>query len=49
LHYTNEKDALAQMRASETNPSALRSLNEAMKATDANIERAKLEEEARGY
>ena len=49
LHYTTEKDALVQMRASETNPNALRWLNEAIKATDANIERAKIEEEARGY
>jgi len=49
LHYTTEKDALVQMRASETNPNALRWINEAIKATDANIERAKIEEEARGY
>jgi hypothetical protein len=49
LHYTTQKDALLQMRASETNPNALRWLNEAIKATDANIERAKIEEEARGY
>jgi hypothetical protein len=49
LHYTTEKDALVQMRASETDPNALRWLNEAIKATDANIERAKIEEEARGY
>ncbi len=49
LHYTIEKDALVQMRASETNPNALRWLNEAIKVTSANIERAKIEEEARGY
>ena len=49
LHYTTEKDALVQMRASETNPNALRWLNEAIKATASNIERAKIEEEARGY
>jgi hypothetical protein len=49
LHYSSEKEALQQMRASETDPNALRWLNEAIKATDANIERAKIEEEARGY
>jgi hypothetical protein len=49
LHYTTEKDALVEMRASETNPNALWWLKEAVKATDANIERAKIEEEARGY
>jgi hypothetical protein len=49
LHYTTEKGALVQMRASETDPNALRWLNEAIRATDANIERAKIEEEARGY
>ena len=49
VHYTTEKDALVQMRASETNPNALRWLNEAIKATASNIERAKIEEEARGY
>ena len=49
LYYTTEKDALVQMRASETSPNALRCLNEAIKATNANIDRAKIEEEARGY
>jgi hypothetical protein len=48
-HYATEKDALMQIRAAETDPNALRWLNEAIKATDANIERAKIEEEARGY
>jgi hypothetical protein len=38
-----------QMRASETDPHALRWLNVAMSATDANIESAKIEEEARSY
>jgi hypothetical protein len=37
------------MRASETNPNALRCLSEAIKATNANIDRAEIEEEARGY
>ena len=49
LHYSTEKNALVQMRASETDPNALRWLNKAISATDANIERAKIEEEARGY
>jgi hypothetical protein len=49
LYYTTEKDALVQMRASETNPNALGCLNEAIKATNAHIDRAKIEEEARGY
>jgi hypothetical protein len=49
LHYAAQKDALMQMRASETDPHAMRWLNVAISATDANIERAKIEEEARGY
>jgi hypothetical protein len=49
LHYLTEKDALMRMRVSETNPNAQRWLDEAIRATDANIEQAKIEEEARGY
>lgn len=49
LHYSTQKDALMQMRASETDPHALRWLNVAISATDANIESAKIEAEARGY
>ena len=49
LHYRTEKDALVQMRTSETNPNALRWLNEAIKSTDVSIEQAKIEEESRGY
>jgi hypothetical protein len=49
LHYLTEKDALVRMRVSETNPNAQRWLDEAIRETDANIERAKIEEEARGY
>jgi len=49
LHFSTEKNALVQIRASETNPNAVRWLNEAISATDANIERAKIEEEARGF
>jgi hypothetical protein len=49
LHYANEKGALVQIRASETDPNALRWLNEAIAATDVNLESAKIEEEARGY
>jgi hypothetical protein len=49
FHYSTQKDALVQMRATETDPNARRWLDEAIGATDANIERAKLEEEARGY
>jgi len=49
LHYASEKDALMEMRASESDPNALRWLNEAIRSTNANIEHAKIEEEARGY
>ena len=49
LHYATQKDALMQMRTSETDPHALQWLNVAISATDANMERAKIEEEARGY
>ncbi len=49
LHFATEKNALVQMRASETDPNALRWLNVLISATDANIERAKIEEEARGF
>lgn len=49
LHYSTEKNALVEIRASETDPNATRWLNDAIRATDANIERAKIEEEARGY
>jgi hypothetical protein len=49
LHYAAERDALVQIRATETDPNALRWLNEAIKATETNIEHAKIEEEARGY
>jgi hypothetical protein len=38
-----------QIRAAETDPNAIRWLNDAIKSSDANIERAKIEEEARGY
>jgi hypothetical protein len=48
-HYATEKDALVKIRAFETDPNALRWLNDAIKSTDANMERAKIEEEARGY
>jgi hypothetical protein len=48
-HYTAEKNALFQIRASETDPNALRWLNEAIAATEENVEHAKIEEEARGY
>jgi hypothetical protein len=49
LHYLTEKDALVRIRAFETNPNAQRWRDEAIRATDANIERAKIVEEARGY
>ena len=48
-HYATIKSALVQMRASETDPNALRWLNGAIKSTDASIEQTKIEEEARGY
>jgi hypothetical protein len=49
LHYSTEKNALVEIRASENNPNAMRWLNDAINATEDNIERAKIEEEARGY
>jgi hypothetical protein len=49
VHYASERDTLVQMRVAETDPNALRWLNAAIRATDAHIEHAKIEEEARGY
>jgi hypothetical protein len=49
LHYSTENNALVEILASETDPNAVRWLNDAISAADANIERAKIEEEARGY
>jgi hypothetical protein len=48
-HYGTEKDALLEIKASETDPNALRWLNDAIAATDANMTSAKIEEEARGF
>jgi len=48
-HYATEKQALTQLRSKETNPSALRFLSAAIGATDEGLQRAKIEEEARGF
>jgi hypothetical protein len=48
-HYATEKEILAQLKSVETDPNALRWLNDAIAATENNLAAAKIEEEARGY
>ncbi len=48
-HYATEKEILAQLKSLETDPNALRWLNDAIAATENNLAAAKIEEEARGY
>jgi hypothetical protein len=48
-HYAMEKEILAQLKSAETDANALRWLNNAIDATEKNLETAKIEEEARGY
>jgi hypothetical protein len=48
-HYTEELEALRKIKAEETNPNALRWLNNTLVSIGQNIEQAEIEEEARGY
>jgi hypothetical protein len=48
-HYATEKQILTQLKSDETDPNALRWLNNAIEATQKNLESAKIEEEARGF
>jgi len=48
-HYATQKQMLMQLKASETDPNALRWLNDAIASIDKNLEAAKIEEEARGF
>jgi hypothetical protein len=48
-HYATERDTLTQLKSGETNPNALRWLNDAIDATERSLEAAKIEEDARGY
>jgi hypothetical protein len=48
-HYAAEKETLVQLKSEETNPNALRWLNEAIDSTERSYESARIEEEARGF
>ena len=48
-HYATERATLAELRSKETNPNALRFLNTAIAGTDESLQRAEIEEEARGF
>jgi hypothetical protein len=48
-HYATEREALAELRTKEADPNALRFLNTAIAGTDEQLQRAKIEEEARGF
>ncbi len=48
VHFATEKEILQQLKSTETNPNALRWLNEAIHLTERQVERSKIEEEARG-
>jgi hypothetical protein len=48
-HYETEKQSLTQLKSAETNPNALRWLNNAIEATERNLEAAKIDEEAQGF
>jgi hypothetical protein len=48
-HYMSEKGTLEELKATETDPNALRWLGEAIGDLERQIEAAKIEEEARGY
>jgi hypothetical protein len=47
-HYAAQKDILMQLISGETNPNALRWLNDAVAATESKLEAAEIEEEALG-
>jgi hypothetical protein len=48
-HYATESEVLTRLKSAETDPNALRWLNNAIDATKRNLEAARIEEEARGY
>lgn len=48
-HYASERAELAQLKSLETDPNALRWLSDAIEATEANLQAATIQEEARGY
>ena len=48
-HYATEREALAELRSKETDPNALRFLKTAIAGADEQLQRAKIEEEARGF
>jgi hypothetical protein len=48
-HYAAEKQVLVQLKSIETDPNALRWLNNAIDSTEERLEAAKIEEEMRGY
>jgi hypothetical protein len=48
-HYTEQMEALRKLKVEETNPNALRWLNNMLVSLERNIEEAQIEEEARGY
>jgi hypothetical protein len=48
-HYATEKETLTELKSAETDPNALRWLNNAIVAVENNLEAAKIEEEARGF
>jgi hypothetical protein len=48
-HYATDKQILEQLKSIETNPNALRWLNNAIESTKKQLEAAKIEEEVRGF
>lgn len=48
-HYAAQKEALSAIKASETDPNALRWISDALEALEREIEGAKVEEEARSF
>jgi len=48
-HYGTVRRTLLELRRNETNPNALRWLNNAIESTEKSLEAAKIEEETRGY
>jgi hypothetical protein len=49
VHYSEQMGTLKKLKAEETDANALRWLNNALVSIEQNIERAEIEEEARGY
>jgi hypothetical protein len=48
-HYLSEKNTLEELKATESDPNALRWLEDAIESLEQYIEAAKIEEEARGF